>query len=62
MPEMRVQSLSWEDTLEDKMANHSNILSWKILWTEEPGRLQSMGLQGVRQHLATKHTHINKTY
>ena len=39
MPEMRVQSLSWKDTLEDEMATPSNILAWKILWTEEPGRL-----------------------
>ena len=40
-----VQSLSQEDPLEREMATHLNILAWKILWTEEPGRLQSMGLQ-----------------
>ena len=41
MQETWVQSLSWEE----EMAIHSNILAWEILWTEEPGRLQSMGLQ-----------------
>ena len=40
---MGVQSLSWEDPLEEGMATHSSILAWKIPWTEEPGRLQSMG-------------------
>ena len=37
----------WEDLLEKKMAPHSSILAWKIPWTEEPGRLQSSGLQRV---------------
>ena len=40
-----VQSLGWDDTLEEKMATHSSILAWKVPWTEEPGRLQSMGSQ-----------------
>ena len=40
---MWVQSLSWEDTLEKEMATHFNILAWEIPWTEEPGRLQSIG-------------------
>ena len=40
-----VQSLGWEDPLEKEMAAHSSILAWRIPWTEEPGRLQSMGLQ-----------------
>ena len=44
----QVQSLDWEDTLEKEMATHSSILAWKIPWTEEPGRLQSMGSQRVR--------------
>ena len=39
--------LVWKDPLEEEMATHSCILAWKIPWTEEPGRLQSMGLQGV---------------
>ena len=42
-----VQSLGLEDPLEEGMATHSSILAWKILWTEEPGGLQSMGLQRV---------------
>ena len=42
-----VQSLGWEDALEKEMATHSHILAWKISWTEEPGGLQSMGLQRV---------------
>ena len=41
----RVQSLGQEDPLRKEMATHSSILAWKILWMEEPGRLQSMGLQ-----------------
>jgi len=40
-----VQLLGWEDSLEKRMAIHSRILAWKIPWTEEPGRLQSMGSQ-----------------
>ena len=47
MQETRVQSLGWEDLLEKEMATHSSILAWKIPWTGEPGRLQSMGLQRV---------------
>ena len=42
-----VQSLGWEDPLENKMATHSSILAWKVRWTEEPGRLQSTGSQTV---------------
>ena len=45
---MRVQSLGWEDRLEWEMATHSGILAWKIPWTEEPGRLKSMGSHSVR--------------
>ena len=48
MWETRVQSLDREDLLEEEMATHHSILAWKILWTEEPGRLQSMGSQRVR--------------
>ena len=47
MWETQVQSLGWEDPLEKEMAAHSSILAWKIPWTEEPGRLQSMGSQRV---------------
>ena len=45
--ETRVQSLGQEDPLEEGMATHSNILAWRISWTEEPGGLQSMELQRV---------------
>ena len=45
MQEMWIQSLGWEDPLDKEMANHSSILAWEIQWTEEPGRLQSMGSQ-----------------
>ena len=54
MQEIWVQSLGREDPLEQEMAIHSNILAWKIPWTEEPGRQQSMGSQRVRHDLATK--------
>ena len=47
MRETQVQSLGWEDPLEKEMAAHSSILAWKIPWTKEPGRLQSMGSQRV---------------
>ena len=43
--EMWVQSLGWEDPLEEEMATHSSILAWKIPWTEEPDGLQSMEFQ-----------------
>ena len=43
--EIQVQSLGWEDPLEKSMAIYSSILAWRIPWTEEPGELQSMGLQ-----------------
>ena len=45
--EMWVQPLGQEDPLEEEMATHSSILAWRILWSEEPGGLQSMGLQRV---------------
>ena len=47
MQETRVWSLGWEDPLEKVMATHSSILAWRISWTEEPGRLQSLELQRV---------------
>ena len=49
MRETRVQSLDWEDPLEKEMATHSSIPAWKIPWMEEPGKLESMGSQRVRQ-------------
>ena len=56
MQEMWVRSLGQEDPLEKEMATHSRILAWKIPWTEEPGRLQSIGSQRVRHNLVTKNT------
>ena len=43
--EPQVGSLSWEDSLEKELVTHSSILVWRIPWTEEPGGLQSIGLQ-----------------
>ena len=57
MQEMWVPSLGWRDPLEKEMATHPSILAWRIPWTEEPGRLQSMGLQRVR-HLVSKEQHV----
>ena len=51
--EMQVLSLSWEDPPEKEMATHSSILAWEIPWTEEPGGLQSTGLQRVGHELAS---------
>ena len=48
--EARVQSLGQEDPLEKETTTHSSILAWRILWTEEPGRLQSIGSQKVRHN------------
>ena len=45
---MQVQSLDWEDPLEEGMATHSSISAWRIPWTEESGGLQSIGSQRVR--------------
>ena len=50
MWETQVQSLGQEYPLEKEMATHSSILPWKIAWTEEPGRLQSMGLHRIRHN------------
>ena len=47
--EILVQFLGWEDALEQEMATNSSILAWEIPWTEDPGGLQSMGLQRVGQ-------------
>ena len=52
------QSLSRDDPPLEKVATHSSILAWEIPWIEEPGGLQSMGLQRVGHDLATEHTHI----
>ena len=58
-----VRSLGWEDPLEKEMATHSSILDWEIQWTEEPGRLQPMGLHRVdtTEQLST-HTHTHNCF
>ena len=58
MQETRVRSLSQEDTLEEETATHSSMLAWEIPWSEEPDRLQSVGLQRVGRNKARTHTHI----
>ena len=50
--ETQVQSLGWEDPLEKEMATQSSIIVWEIPWTEEPGDLQSMGLQKSQTRLS----------
>ena len=60
MQETPVGSLGQEDSLEKEMATHSSILVWQITWAEEPGRLQSMGLQRVRQDWVSERAHMHK--
>ena len=50
MQETRVQSLSQKEPLEKEMTTHPSILAWRIPWTEEPGKLQSMGSQRIRHN------------
>ena len=52
---MWARSLGWEDSLEEEMATHSSILTWRVPWTEEPGGLQSIGSQRVGHGWVTKH-------
>ena len=54
MHETWVQFLGWEDLLEKEMATPSSTLTWRIPWTEEPGKLHSMGVRKVRHDLVTK--------
>ena len=57
MQEMWVQSLGWGDPLEEEMATHSNILAWKIPWTEDPGGQQSMAAKSWTRLSMYTHTH-----
>ena len=57
MQETQICSLGEEDPLEKEMATHSSTLAWRIPWTEEPGRLQSMRSQRARRNWVTKHMH-----
>ena len=61
MQETCVRALAWEDPLEKGMATHPSILTWRILWPEEPGGVQSMGLQRVGHNWACTHK-VNKTW
>ena len=56
---MWVQSLDWEDPLEEEMATHSCILAWRHPWTKEPGGLQSMRSQRVGYEHTHTHTHTH---
>ena len=60
MQKTRVQSLGREDPQEQEMATHSSVLAWRIPQTEEPGGLQSMGLQRVEQELVSKQQQTKK--
>ena len=62
MQEMQVRSLHLENPLEEDMAPHSSILSLKIPWTEEPGRLQSMGSQKSQTRLKQLSMHMHKIF
>ena len=57
---MWVQSLGWEDPLEQEMATHSNILAWKIAWTEKPGRLQVHGVAKTQTQLQRLSVHAGR--
>ena len=59
MKQTQVQSLGWEDSQEKGVTTYSSILAWRILWTEETGGLQSMGLQRVEHNLVTKHDRMD---
>ena len=62
MQETWVQSLGWEDPLEEEMATHSSILAWRTPWAEEPGGLQSQGCKELGTAEATAHTHGHSTF
>ena len=57
--QMWVWSLGWEDSLEEGMATHSSIISWRTPWTEDPGGLQSIGSQKSWTWLEQPSTHIH---
>ena len=54
MQKSGIRFLGWKDPLEKELATHSSILAWRIPWTEEPGRVQSMGSQRIGHDLATE--------
>ena len=59
MQKMQVWSLVQKGSMEEKIATHSIILAWRIPWTEERSRLQSMGTQRIKHDSVTEHAHIN---
>ena len=59
--ETQIWSLGWDDPLKKEIVTHSSILAWKIAWTEEPGRLQSMGSQ-ESDMTEYAHTHRSKVF
>ena len=61
-PPEGVQSLGWEDPFEEGMTTNSNILAWRILWTEDPTGLQSMGSQRVRHNRMHTHMHAPSSH
>ena len=60
MQEIWVPSLGWEDPLEKGMATYSSIPAWEIPWTEEPGGLQSVGLQRVQRDWTNIYSHMGQ--
>ena len=62
MQKTQVRSLGCEDTLEEEMATHSNILTWRISWTEEPGEIQSMELQRMTEGLTLSAIYLNVSH
>ena len=58
MPKKRIWSRHWEDPLEEEMATHSSILAWEMPWTDEPGRLQCLGLKELDMTEACTHTSV----
>ena len=62
MQETWIQSLGWEDLLEEGMATYSSVVAWRILWTEEPGRQQSTGSQRVGRDLVTRSPNHHQHY
>ena len=61
MQKTLVRFLGWDNSLEEGMATHSSILAWRIPWTEEPGRVQSMGHRESGMTEVTEHVHIDPT-
>ena len=57
---MQVRSLGWDDPLEEEMAPHSSILAWEVPWTEEPSRLQPMGLKESDTTVGEKAKHYKE--